>query len=218
MVSEQQSLSGSIDYKALIGIWIKLCWMDLAHVCLNFWVWAHHKLESLQGTKLITSPISLKFPPFIWWWLTLVNKKDIRWATEHHLSKFEQSVIVNLMPILDFFGIIPIAFCSRNFWSQINHHLMANIWGKAISILEGNLNLGRSYLITTVINQMKKVIIYLWFRRCQSGNTAQVIGCNGIMEETQLLQDTYSTYIYRFSYRFFPHYIILGILECLKVS
>ena len=92
---------------------------------------------------------------------------------------------------------------------------MGNHWEKAISILEGNLNLGRSYLITTVINQMKKVIIYLWFRRCQSGNTAQVIGCNGIMEETQLLQDTYSTYIYRFSYRFFPHYIILGILECL---
>ena len=27
---------------------------------------------------------------------------------------------------------------------------MANIWEKAISILAGNLNLGRSYLITTV--------------------------------------------------------------------
>ena len=27
---------------------------------------------------------------------------------------------------------------------------MANIWDEAISILAGNLNLGRSYLITTV--------------------------------------------------------------------
>ena len=30
------------------------------------------------------------------------------------------------------------------------HHLMANIWIKAISILAGNLNSGLSYLITTV--------------------------------------------------------------------
>ena len=29
---------------------------------------------------------------------------------------------------------------------------MANIWENAISILAGNLNLGHSYLITTVIN------------------------------------------------------------------
>ena len=28
---------------------------------------------------------------------------------------------------------------------------MANIWGKAISILAGDLNLGRSHLITTVL-------------------------------------------------------------------
>ena len=34
--------------------------------------------------------------------------------------------------------------------SYVNHHLMANIWEKVISILAGNLNLGRSYLITTV--------------------------------------------------------------------
>ena len=29
---------------------------------------------------------------------------------------------------------------------------MANIWENAISILAGNLNMGHSYLITTVIN------------------------------------------------------------------
>ena len=30
---------------------------------------------------------------------------------------------------------------------------MANIWEKTISILAGNLNLGRSYLITTVTKE-----------------------------------------------------------------
>ena len=32
---------------------------------------------------------------------------------------------------------------------------MANIWEKAISILAGNLNLGRSYLITTVSENLR---------------------------------------------------------------
>ena len=32
----------------------------------------------------------------------------------------------------------------------INHHLMANIWEKTISILAENLNSGRSYFITAV--------------------------------------------------------------------
>ena len=32
---------------------------------------------------------------------------------------------------------------------------MANIWEEAISILAGNLNLGRSYLITTVLQEVK---------------------------------------------------------------
>ena len=30
---------------------------------------------------------------------------------------------------------------------------MANIWGKAISILAGNLNLGHSYFITIVLKE-----------------------------------------------------------------
>ena len=34
--------------------------------------------------------------------------------------------------------------------SWLDHDLMARIWEKAISILAGNLNLGRSYLITAV--------------------------------------------------------------------
>ena len=51
---------------------------------------------------------------------------------------------MNSMPI-SHWGLLPLAFCSRN-----NHHLMANIWEKAISISTRNLNLGRTYLTTTV--------------------------------------------------------------------
>ena len=39
----------------------------------------------------------------------------------------------------------------RNYWSQLDHDLMANIWEKAIAILARNLNSGRSYLITAVL-------------------------------------------------------------------
>ena len=35
--------------------------------------------------------------------------------------------------------------------SSLDHDLMASIWVKAISILAGNLNSGRSYLITAVL-------------------------------------------------------------------
>ena len=37
-------------------------------------------------------------------------------------------------------------------WSSLDHDLMASIWEKAISILPGNLNSGRSYLIIAVQN------------------------------------------------------------------
>ena len=37
-----------------------------------------------------------------------------------------------------------------NYWSSLDHDLVASIWEKAISILAGNLNSGRSYLITAV--------------------------------------------------------------------
>ena len=44
----------------------------------------------------------------------------------------------------------PLAFWSKNYWGQLNHHLMANIWEKAKSILARNLISSLSYLITTV--------------------------------------------------------------------
>ena len=70
---------------------------------------------------------------------------------EHGLSKFEQSVIVNLMSISWLFCVYTTVWvCSRHCY-LLNHHLMANICEKAISISGGNLNLGRSCLITTVM-------------------------------------------------------------------
>ena len=41
-------------------------------------------------------------------------------------------------------------FLSRNYWSSLDHDLMASIWEKDISILAENLNSGGSYLITAV--------------------------------------------------------------------
>ena len=47
---------------------------------------------------------------------------------------------------------IRLGILSKNYWSLLNHPLMANIWEKYISFLAENLNSGLSYLITTVIN------------------------------------------------------------------
>ena len=43
-------------------------------------------------------------------------------------------------------------FLSRNYCNLLDHDLMASIWEKDISILAGNLNPGRSYFITAVLN------------------------------------------------------------------
>ena len=66
-------------------------------------------------------------------------------------SKFDRSVAVNLKPISYFLVLIPLVFLSRNYWSQLHQHLMANIGEKAISILMGDSNSGLGYLITNVI-------------------------------------------------------------------
>ena len=49
-------------------------------------------------------------------------------------------------------------FLSRNYWSLLDHDLMASNLEKAISILSGNLNSGRSYLIAAVFEVVKSVI------------------------------------------------------------
>ena len=67
----------------------------------------------------------------------------------------KRSVVMNLKPIffsfLFFFFLVfvPLGFLFTK-WSQLNHPLVANMVEIVISILAGNLNSGRSYLITTV--------------------------------------------------------------------
>ena len=63
---------------------------------------------------------------------------------------------------LTFLSLYHFFFCCRNYWSWSNHHLMANIWEKAISILAGNLNLDRSYLITTVAYYVVSYCGFTW--------------------------------------------------------
>ena len=54
-------------------------------------------------------------------------------------------------------------FLSRNYWSSLDHGLMANILEKAISILVGNLNSGLSFLFTALLNVKSKVEIFSIF-------------------------------------------------------
>jgi hypothetical protein len=69
----------------------------------------------------------------------------MEYILHHHLTKYDRSVFLILKPISYFFGIV---FLCRNYWSSLD--LMASIWETAISILPGNLNSDRSYLITAV--------------------------------------------------------------------
>ena len=52
-----------------------------------------------------------------------------------------------------FLVFIWLGFLSRIYWSSLDHDLMASIWEKSISILAGNLNPGRNYLITAVLQK-----------------------------------------------------------------
>ena len=77
------------------------------------------------------------------------------WSPEYRLPKFEQSVIVNLKPISWLFWVYTTFFLLQKllelFIIYLNyHHMIASVWEKAVSILSDNLNLGCSYLTTTV--------------------------------------------------------------------
>ena len=51
---------------------------------------------------------------------------------------------------LIFLVFIWLVFLCRNYWRSLDHDLIASILEKDISILAGNLNSGRSYLITVL--------------------------------------------------------------------
>ena len=62
-------------------------------------------------------------------------------------------IFLILKPSSYFFGAycdLWLGFISRNYWSSLDQDLMASIWEKANSILAGNLNSGRTYLIIAV--------------------------------------------------------------------
>ena len=67
-------------------------------------------------------------------WLKNIHKyssnkiRKTQWAPEHRLSKFEQSIIVNLMPISWLFWVYTNCFfyLETTYWSKLNHLLMAN--------------------------------------------------------------------------------------------
>ena len=82
----------------------------------------------------------------------LYSSNEIRKTCTWTLSKFEQSAIVNLMPISWLFWIYTTCFLLLKLLELVKSPFdaQAYIWEKAISILAGNLNLGRSYLITSV--------------------------------------------------------------------
>ena len=67
----------------------------------------------------------------------------MEYRLHHRFSKFDRSVFLSQFLIL--LAFIWLDFLSRNCWSSSDHDLMASIWEKA-----GNLNSGRSYLITAV--------------------------------------------------------------------
>ena len=52
-----------------------------------------------------------------------------------------------------------LSFTNRH--AYVDHGVMASILEKAISILAGNLNSGRSYIITTVHKKVQVVFIYI---------------------------------------------------------
>ena len=88
----------------------------------------------------------------------------------HCLSKFDWFVFLNAKPISYFLGIYMACFAlSRIYWCFLDHDLMASIWEKAISILAGNLNSGRSYLITTAASKVNLLFNSLLGRRRHYG-------------------------------------------------
>ena len=88
---------------------------------------------------------------------------------------------------LSFLVFIPLGFFSRSYWRYLNHHLMANIWEKAILILVGNLNSGLSYLITTVIHGFWIEFAKL-FRVNFVDNFTFIFGSNNFMNKRHILK------------------------------
>ena len=83
------------------------------------------------------------FQTILFWGSSNKIRKDPKWASEHGLSKFDQSISYEFKAdFLVFWCLYHLLFDLETSGGILNHHLMANIWEKAISILSGNLNSG----------------------------------------------------------------------------
>ena len=69
-----------------------------------------------------------------------------------YIPKFKANFLLICLAFI-WLGIL-----NRIYWSSLDHDLTASIWEKAISILAGNLNSGRIYIITTVPKQVRKSV------------------------------------------------------------
>ena len=85
---------------------------------------------------------------------------------------------MNFCQFLDFFGFIPLAFCSRNYCSKLNHDMMANIWEKSHFNFGGKFEFGLklSYHNCTIKNQYHSLVEVSCFSNgIQSGQNSSLI-------------------------------------------
>ena len=71
------------------------------------------------------------------------------WPVEHFLPHF----FFQISAELEKSEAKSWVFLSKNYWSLLDHDLMASIWEKTISIFAGNLISSRSYFIAVVLSK-----------------------------------------------------------------
>ena len=79
------------------------------------------------------------------------NQKDLNFQLHCRLSKFEVPAMVNLKHIFELFGLYTTCFLIQKLLELIRSSSDGQFWKKKAKIKKaGNLNQGRSYVITTV--------------------------------------------------------------------
>ena len=86
-------------------------------------------------------------------------------TSDHQLSKFDRSVVVNLKSI-SYSVKFHMVFLFKNYWSLLNHHLMANTWKKS------NFNFGGKVEFRSSLSYYN--CIYIFFSEREKGKTVEV--------------------------------------------
>ena len=76
--------------------------------------------------------------------------KDVEYRLHHCLSRFNWSLLLNILLAL-------VWFFSRIYWRSLDHNLMAGIWEKDISILAQNLNSNRSCMYAFLVIHVQDI-------------------------------------------------------------